>query len=117
MKKAAIQAENAIVLEKLEKFDKYISNRDRIGYKWNEGKRLRSCNARVIDDGDYFVLFSYNTMVAFIEKSTNTLVDILRYVYGYTATSAQHISKFNHDYCDKSKFYWGCTSRYTYRDI
>lgn len=117
MKKADIIAENKAVMEKLSNFDNYILNKDRTGYTWTEGVKLRSCNARVIDDGDYYVLISYHTVVAFIEKKTNTLVDILRYVYGYTSTSAQHISKFDKDYCDKTKNYWGCTTRLTYRDI
>ena len=117
MKKSDIMAENALVLEKVDKFDKYIDKNHSYGFSYSEGKRLRSCNARVIDTDEYYVLISYRTVVAFIEKATNTLVDVLRYVYGYTSTSAQHISKFNHDYCDKAKNYWGCTTRLTYRDI
>ena len=37
--------------------------------------------------GDY-----HNTMVAFTINSV--MYDFLRYVYGYTATSAKHIAKF-----------------------
>ena len=68
-------------------------------------KPLRSCSATVFDVVDdttgeilYHVLRSYNTIVAFIDPRTNTLYDVLRLVYGYTATSAQHISKFAQDY-------------------
>lgn len=68
-------------------------------------KPLRSCSATVFDIVDtttgevlYHVLRSYNTIVAFIDPRTATLYDVLRLVYGYTATSAQHISKFAHDY-------------------
>lgn len=38
------------------------------------------------------ILISYNTMVAF--TINGVMYDFLRYVYGYTATSAQHIAKF-----------------------
>lgn len=61
-------------------------------------KRLRTCSARVIETEDYYFLVSYSTMVAFISKETDTLYDALRWVWGYTSTSAQHIAKFRHDY-------------------
>ena len=84
-------------------------------------RRLRSCSATVFDLVDdttgevlYHVLRSYNTIVAFIDPTTDTLYDVLRLVYGYTSTSAQHISKFSHDY-GMSK--WGCAKRVTYRDV
>ena len=84
-------------------------------------KRLRSCSAEVAPVMDaetgellYYVLRSYNTIVAAIDVRTDTLYDFLRYVYGYTATSAQHIAKFDHDYGIGK---WGCTNRLTYRDI
>ena len=65
-------------------------------------KRLRSCSACVhtcmlTETGEVVhVLQSYNTLIAII--SGNTLYDFLRYVYGYTATSAQHVAKFRSDY-------------------
>ena len=84
-------------------------------------KRLRSCSAEVApvidaETGEllYYVLRSYNTIVAAIDVSNDTLYDFLRYVYGYTATSAQHISKFDKDY---GMGKWGCTSRLTYREV
>ena len=84
-------------------------------------KRLRSCSAEVapIIDSEtgellYYVLRSYNTIVAFIDPTTDTLYDVLRKVYGYTATSAQHIAKFDKDY---GRGKWGCANRVTYRDI
>ena len=83
--------------------------------------QLRSCSATVFDLVDdttgevlYHVLRSYNTIVAFIDPTTDTLYDVLRKVYGYTSTSAQHIAKFNQD-CGGGK--WGCANRVTYRDI
>lgn len=84
-------------------------------------KRLRSCSAEVapIMDAEtgellYYVLRSYRTIVAAIDVRTDTLYDFLRYVYGYTSTSAQHIAKFDHDYGNGK---WGCTNRLTYREV
>lgn len=79
-----------------------------------EWYRLRSCQAYVANIGNISVLCSYNTIIAIIDHTTDTLYDFLRYVYGYTATSAQHIAKFNHDYCNG---YWGCENRLTYREV
>lgn len=83
--------------------------------------QLRRCSATVFDLVDdttgevlYHVLRSYNTIVAFIDPTTDTLYDVLRKVYGYTATSAQHIAKFDKDY---GRGKWGCANRVTYRDI
>lgn len=75
-------------------------------------RKLRSCNASVFESKNYFYLRSYNTIVAIIDKNSDTLFDLLRVVYGYTATSAQHIAKFYHDY---GKGKWGCANRYTAR--
>ena len=82
-----------------------------LGYegKW---KRLRSCTAEVNHTNRFVILRSYNTLVAFIDKNTDTLYDVLRLVYGYTATSSKHIAKFNHDY---GYGQWGCNSRLTWR--
>ena len=79
-----------------------------------ECKRLRHSAAWVHETDDFYFLRSYDTIVAFIDKSTDTLYDVLRYVYGYTATSAQHISKFDHDYGAGK---WGCARRLTYYPI
>ena len=84
-------------------------------------KRLRSCSAEVAPVIDaktgellYYVLRSYRTIVAAIDVRTDTLYDFLRYVYGYSATSAQHIAKFGQDYGNGK---WGCTNRLTYREV
>ena len=84
-------------------------------------ERLRSCSAEVAPVMDaetgalmYYVLRSYNTIVAAIDVSNDTLYDFLRYVYGYTSTSAQHIAKFGQDY---GRSTWGCAHVLTYRDI
>lgn len=58
--------------------------------------RLNSCSAwyKVCYNGD-IILRSYNTIVAAIPStSPNTCVDFSRVVYGYTATTSQHTSKF-----------------------
>lgn len=60
--------------------------------------RLRSCNARVYKTHDYYLLQSYNTIVAAVDMRDGTKIDFLRWAYGYTATSAQHIAKFFNDY-------------------
>ena len=57
-------------------------------------ERLYSCNAVTIECGEYVLLRSYNTIVAAYDGSTDAMYDFLRYVYGYTVTSAQHIAKF-----------------------
>ena len=80
----------------------------------HEWRQLRSCSADVANVGCYLVLKSYNTVVAIIDKRTDTLYDFLRYVYGYTSTSAQHIAKFDHDY---GMGKWGCVKRLTYREV
>ena len=60
--------------------------------------RLRTCSAYVYETYSYYVLKSYASYVAFIRKSDGECFDVLRMVYGYTATSAQHIAKFKNDY-------------------
>ena len=66
-----------------------------------EYKRLYSCRAsyRKIYDEDgckCYELKSYHTVIALtlITPTHIFFIDFLRYAYGYTATSAQHISKF-----------------------
>ena len=75
-------------------------------------KQLRTCNAYVTETENFYVLRSYNTFVAAIDKNTNTLYDFLRLVYGYTATSAQHIRKFACDYAGIDGY-----MVYTYRPV
>lgn len=61
-------------------------------------RRLRTCQAYVYETANYYLLKSYATFVAFIRKSDCECFDILRNVYGYSATSSQHIAKFRNDY-------------------
>lgn len=73
--------------------------------------RLRSCQAFTVETDNYIYLKSYNTIIAVIDKTSDTLYDLLRSVYGYTVTSAKHIAKFNNEMGH------GCENRYTYRDV
>lgn len=87
---------------------------------WNEylnyarnTTRFRHCQAHVVETPAYFVLVSYRTPVAAIYKfrdynygCNNVGYDFLRYVYGYTATSAQHIAKFFRDYDAQVTLRW-----------
>lgn len=107
-KKLQCQANNE-VLEAVERYNEEMEHCT-IG----EGKRLRTCQAYVYETPSFYVLRSYNTVVAIIEKKTDTCYDFLRGVYGYTSTSAQHISKFDKDYGSGA---WGCTERVTYREV
>lgn len=72
--------------------------------------RLRNCKASVYKNDNYYILKSYGTYVAFIDRRENICYDILRYTYGYTATSAGHIAKFKNDYgtyghCETYRYY------------
>lgn len=62
--------------------------------------RLRTCNATYgyTEDGEFIYLRSYNTIVCVIDTITGEAVDVLRTEYGYTQTSAQHITKFLNDF-------------------
>lgn len=104
MKKHEQEAINIIVNEAITDINNRI---DLVGNKYVN--RLRTCNARVYETDRYFVLESYRTFVAAVDKETHEAFDFLRWAYGYTSTSAQHINKFFHDY--------GAEMIYTYRDI
>ena len=110
MKKSEQLAINEQVLEYMQAYNDWVDEYNVIP-SW---KRLRYCAAEVATVGNWYVLRSYNTIVAIIDTQTDTLVDFLRYVYGYTSTSAQHISKFDKDY---GMGKWGCANRLTYREV
>lgn len=59
-------------------------------------KRLDYCTAWIGEDERFIVLQSYYSIVAVYDKKYNVFYDVLRYVYGYTTTSAKHISKLRH---------------------
>ena len=69
-------------------------------------RRLHKCQAYVYETVSYYLLKSYSNFVAFIRKSDGECFDILRNVYGYSATSAQHIAKFKKDYHVVSTQIW-----------
>ena len=89
MKKSEQIEINNKCMEAMEEF-----NKSGFSYMEKPKTRLDSCTAWIYENDRYYVLQSYNTIVAFIDKTTNTLYDVLRYVYGYTATSGKHIAKF-----------------------
>lgn len=72
----------------------------------SEPIRLRHCNAVVYATKNYFILRSYCTTVAVIHRNSGEGADVLRAVYGYTATSAQHIHKFFQDYLPVKVYTW-----------
>ena len=103
MKKELQKIENDIVMQEIEKINADLKN----GVQ--STIRLRTCKAYVLTTGNYHLLKSYSTIVAAIDADGN-LYDFLRYVYGYTSTSAQHIAKFRNGFSRNGK-------RYTYRPI
>lgn len=80
-------------------------------------KRLRSCQAWVFETENFYLLKSYDTFIAVIDKRSNFCVDVLRNVYGFTRTSAQHIAKFFSDYAFSIGKWRSNLKIYTYRDI
>lgn len=91
MKRTNQEQLNTEVMQIIEKFN--AACEEVIGVK-----KLRSCNAKVREYENYFLLVSYSTPVALIDKNTGILYDFLRYAYCFTNTSAQHIAKFANDY-------------------
>lgn len=75
-------------------------------------KRLRYCKAEVITTKNYYLLRSYDAIVASINRYIGTECDVLRKVYGYTPASAQHIAKFFNDYAISLSY---PAKRYIYR--
>lgn len=74
---------------------------------FSEWQKFRSCNAQIsLNWYGVHVLKSYNTIVAVYDEETGTGYDFLRHVYGYTATSAQHIAKFFNQYQPTTIYTW-----------
>lgn len=71
-----------------------------------KGKRLRSCQAQVIETRNYYILQSYSTYVACVNKGTGECADVLRKVYGFTRSSAKQIAYFKSDYAATETFTW-----------
>ena len=96
-----------------EKVNAILNERDNTPYSKAVARetltRLNTCQAWTYEAGHFVVLISYNTEVACIDMKTGICYDYLRKVYGHTATSAQHIAKFMHNF--------GVTQKATYRPI
>lgn len=107
MKKAIQENINGICLNAIERFNSAMES-DSV---YDSYKRLRTCTAWVYENRDYIWLRSYSTIVAFYDKSNGSFYDVLRYVFGYTSTSAQHIAKFRNDYARNAINY------YTYKAV
>ena len=82
------------------------ANFEKFNWGASEPIRLRHCNAVVYFTKNYFLLRSYRTTVAVINRNSGEAADVLRGVYGYTATSAQHIRKFFQDYLAVKVYTW-----------
>jgi hypothetical protein len=80
----------------------------------SEWKQLRTCSAYVCKLNRFYILKSYRTIVAVIDTEDDICYDFLRRVCDYTATSAQHISKFQKDYGAGT---YGCAKRLTWREV
>ena len=95
-----MKKENQKVVNELcnKAYGEVIDYIDRNVYNILKEYRLFNCQAKVVVYPDYICLYSYQTMVAFIDLNNDTCYDILRLVYGYTATSAKHIAKFYHKF-------------------
>ena len=87
-----------IIIHKSEANRTFYSTIESILYEvFNNCERrhsLYSCNAEIREYNGFFALVSYSTPIA-VYAPDKTLYDCLRIVYGYTATSNQHISKFS----------------------
>ena len=104
MKKEDQMRENIIVKKAFTYFTSEKNKASKLEFA--PARRLRTCNAYVSRIGEWIVLTSYSTDVAIINVQTGVLYDFLRLVYGYTATSSRHISKFAHDYSVLEKYTW-----------
>ena len=88
-----------IIIHKSEANRTFYNNRESILYEvfrnCESRRSLYSCNAEIWEYKGFLALVSYGTPIAVDAPDNATLYDCLRIVYGYTATSAQHISKFS----------------------
>ena len=88
-----------IIIHKSEANRTFYSNIESILYEvfrnYERSCNLYSCNAEILEYNGFIALVSYRTPIAVYTPDNATLYDCLRIVYGYTATSAQHISKFS----------------------
>jgi len=83
-----------------------------------KGKPLRHCQAKVFETENFYLLQSYNTIIATIRKADNVCINNMRHEYHldeYTtgATSTQQFYKFVKDYVPFGK----CPLIYTYKAV
>lgn len=109
-----INAQKNINAEAIRHYQLAYAEYNNLSYDYKP-ERLRSCSATVYETPNYYILRSYNSVVACIDKSTGICYDVLRHVFGFTSTSAQHISKF---ICDYSGARWRSEATvYTFREV
>lgn len=88
-----------IIINKSESNRVFYSNIESILYEvfhnCERRRSLYSCNAEILEYNGFLALVSYGTPIAVYAPDDATLYDCLCIVYGYTTTSAQHISKFS----------------------
>lgn len=106
----------------MKRVDQYKLNCDAI-YEFKESmkevrttdgycRKLRSCKVYVYETENYYILCSYQTYVACINKNTKICYDVLRREYNdadnkhYSKTSIQHIAKFKADYHAEKTVIW-----------
>lgn len=87
-------------------YDVALYEYEQLSWSNRNWKKLRHCTAEVCETENYYILRSYNTIVAVVNKYNFNVYDFLRMVHGYTATSAQHIAKFAHDYGNMVIYRW-----------
>lgn len=94
MKKAEQIAINKRVLETMRNSMNDVESTYKNSFvKWTP---LNNCQAGYLFtiSGRYIALRSYSTVVAAIDTKDGRCYDFSRWVYGYTATTTQHIHKF-----------------------
>lgn len=102
MKREMQRIENQLVEQAWDRAKKVWVNGSK---ELDEVERLDYCKAWTYQTRGYSFLVSYETIVAFIDDSDN-MYDVLRLVYGYTTTSAKHISKFRNKFRHVSEHTW-----------
>ena len=95
-----------IIINKSESNRVFYSNIESILYEvfrnCERRRSLYSCNAEIWEYKGFLALISYRKPIAVYAPDNATLYDCLRIVYGYTSTSAQHISKSSTWFADNN---------------
>lgn len=81
----------------------YNSFMDIVGTSGNFGREpLYKCKAHIVWGYGTLILYSYSTPIAAVDIQSKVCYECLRPIYGYTATSCQHIAKFKKYIKEKS---------------